>query len=63
VWRLADGTPLAPALHLAESVGAVAVHGDVIVTAAGRNIAVHQPAPSTSALRSRRFPGTTASQT
>jgi len=44
VWRLADGTPLVPPLYLPESVQAVAVHGDVIVTAAGTHIAVHQPA-------------------
>ena len=44
VWRLADGAPLVPPLHLAESVHDVAVYGDVIVTAAGADIAVHQPA-------------------
>ena len=44
VWRLADGTPLVPPLDLPESVRAVAVHGNVIVTAAGADIAVHQPA-------------------
>ena len=44
VWRLADGTPLVPPLDLPESVRSVAVHGNVIVTAAGANIAVHQPA-------------------
>jgi WD40 repeat protein len=43
VWRLADGTQLAPPLDLAESVQAVAVHGDLVVTAAGTDIAVHQP--------------------
>ena len=44
VWRLADGTPLMPPLNLPESVSGVAVHGNVIITAAGADIAVHQPA-------------------
>ena len=44
VWRTADGTPLVPPLDLSEPVRAVAVHGDVIITAAGADIAVHQPA-------------------
>jgi WD40 repeat protein len=44
VWRLADGTPLGPPLDLSESVRAIAVHGDVIITAAGADVAVHQPA-------------------
>ncbi len=43
VWRLADGTPLVPPLHLLEPVRDVAVYGDVIVTAAGADIAVHKP--------------------
>ena len=43
VWRTADGTPLVP-LYLPESVRAVAVDGNVIITAAGTDIAVHQPA-------------------
>jgi len=42
VWRLADGTPLVPPLESPESVGGVAVYGDVIVTATGADIAVHQ---------------------
>ena len=42
VWRLADGTPVVPPLRLPEPVRAVAVHGNVIVTAAGADIAVHQ---------------------
>ena len=42
VWRTADGTPLVPPLALPESVRAVAVHGNSIVTAAGNDIAVHQ---------------------
>ena len=44
VRRLADGTPLVPPLDLHESVQAVAVHGNVIITAAGADIPVHQPA-------------------
>jgi len=44
VWRLADGTPLVPPLDLPESIRAVAVHGNVIITAARADIAVHQPA-------------------
>ena len=44
VWRLADGTPLAHRLQLSESVQGIALHGDIIVTAAGQDIAVHQPA-------------------
>ena len=44
VWRLADGTPLVPPLDLPEPVRHVAVHGDVIVTVSGADIAVHQPA-------------------
>ena len=42
VWRLADGTPIGEPLHLPESVRGVAVHGNIIVTAAGTEIAVHQ---------------------
>jgi len=38
-----DDAPLVPPLHLTESVGHVPVHGDVIVTATGADIAVHQP--------------------
>ena len=44
VWRLADGTPVVPPLNLTESVQAVAIHGNAIITAAGADIAVHQPA-------------------
>jgi WD40 repeat protein len=44
VWRTADGTPIGPPLHLPESVRAVAIHGNVIITAAGPDIAVHEPA-------------------
>jgi len=35
VWRTADGTPAVPPLDLPEPVRAVAVHGNVIITAAG----------------------------
>jgi WD40 repeat protein len=42
VWRLADGTPLTHPLDLSEYVGGIALHGNIIVTAAGRDIAVHQ---------------------
>ena len=44
VWRLPDGTPVVPPLGLSQSVGDVTFHGNVIVTAAGADIAVHQPA-------------------
>ena len=44
VWRTADGTPAVPPLDLPQGVRAVAVHGNVIITAAGADIAVHQPA-------------------
>ncbi len=40
----ADGTALVPPLDLPESVQAVAIHGNLIITAAGANIAVHYPA-------------------
>jgi WD40 repeat protein len=42
VWRLADGIPLVPQLDLPESVPAVAIYGNLIITAAGTDIAVHQ---------------------
>ena len=45
VWRLADGTPLVPPLRLSAPVGCIAAHGNMIVTAAGSDIAVHQPVP------------------
>ena len=41
-WRLADGTPLAHPLDLSVPVAGIAVHGNIVVTAAGRDIAVHQ---------------------
>ena len=40
-WRLADGTPLAHPLDLSESAGGIALHGNIIVTPAGPDIAVH----------------------
>jgi WD40 repeat protein len=46
VWRLADGAPVGEPLDLPESVRDVAVHGELIVSAAGPDIAVHHPAPS-----------------
>ena len=42
LWRLADSTRLVPPLKLSIQVGHVAVHGNIIVTAAGSDIAVHQ---------------------
>lgn len=44
VWRLADGTPLAHKLELSEPAWVVALHGNIIVTAGGWDIAIHQPA-------------------
>jgi hypothetical protein len=44
VWRLADGTPLAHPLDLSEPVWGDALHGNIIVTAVGGDIAIHQPA-------------------
>ena len=44
VWRLADDTPLVPPLNLPSSLQAVVVQGNVIVTAAVADVAVHQPA-------------------
>jgi WD40 repeat protein len=45
MWRLADGASVVPPLHLADLVRGIAVHGNIIVTAAGSDIAVHQPIP------------------
>jgi len=60
VWRLADDAPLVPPLDLPKSPSAVAVYGDVIVTAAGADIAVHQPAlPRLMRLAGALFLGTT----
>ena len=44
VWPLADGTPLGQPLFLPEWVRGIAVHGNIVITAAGTDIAVHQPA-------------------
>jgi WD40 repeat protein len=44
VWRLADGTSLGQPLDLSEPVTGIALHGNIVVTAAGWDIAVHQPA-------------------
>ena len=43
MWRLADGTLLAHPLDLSEPVWGVALHGNIIVTAVGGDIAIHQP--------------------
>ena len=45
MWRLAHGTPLVPPLDLLGLVRDVAIHGNIIVAAAGDDIAVHQPTP------------------
>jgi WD40 repeat protein len=42
LWRLADGTRLVSPLNLPIQVRHVAVHGNIIVTAAGADIGVHQ---------------------
>ena len=44
VWRAGDGTPVGEPLYLAESVEDVTADGNVIVNAAGADIAVHHPA-------------------
>jgi hypothetical protein len=43
VWRLADGTQLAHPLDLPEPSWAVALRGNIIVTAGARDIGIHQP--------------------
>jgi hypothetical protein len=43
VWRLADGTPLAHPLNLPEPPWTVALRGNIIVTAGGRDIGIHRP--------------------
>jgi hypothetical protein len=43
VWRLADGAPLAHPLDLPEPSWVVALRGNIIVTAGGRDIGIHQP--------------------
>ena len=42
VWRLADGAPVVPPLYLSKQVRGVATRGNVVITAAGGDIAVHQ---------------------
>ena len=42
VWRLADGIPVGEPLDLPESIRGVAAYGNIVVTAAGTDIAVHQ---------------------
>ena len=44
VRRLADGTLFVDPVDLSEPVWGVALHGNIIVTAVGGDIAVHQPA-------------------
>ena len=44
VWRLDGGSPSVLPLDLPQSVRGVALYGNVIVSAAGAGIAVHQPA-------------------
>ncbi len=43
VWQTADGIPVVPPLHLPELAQSLALHGNVVITAAGADIAVHQP--------------------
>ena len=43
VWRLADGTQLMPSLNLPGQVRSVTLHGNVVVAAAGADIAALQP--------------------
>jgi len=42
VWRLADAPPLARPLDLPEP-SCIALRGNIIVTAGGRDIGIHQP--------------------
>jgi len=42
VWRLAEGTPVGDPLNLSQWVQGVVVHGNIIVTAAGYDLAAHQ---------------------
>ena len=44
LWRLADGTPVIPPLDLPDAVWDVALDGNIIITATGNDIVVHQPA-------------------
>ena len=43
VWRLADGAPVAHLRDLPEPSWVVALRGNIIVTAGGRDIGIHQP--------------------
>lgn len=43
VWQLADDTPLAHSLNLPEPSWIVALRGNIIVTAGGRDIGIHRP--------------------
>jgi WD domain, G-beta repeat len=42
VWRLADGTPVGEPLIMLERLQGIAVHGNIIITATGGDIAVHE---------------------
>jgi len=42
VWRLADGAPVGEPLDLSEPVRSVALYRNIVVTAAGPDLAVHQ---------------------
>ena len=55
-WRMADRTPVGEPLYLSESIQAVTVHGNLIVTAAGADIAVHQLALPAQPLAAVQFP-------
>ncbi len=44
IWRTEDSTPLVSPLELPEPVRAVAVDGNVTITAAGADIALHRTA-------------------
>ena len=46
VWRLDDGTSVVPPLYLAKQVRSLALHGNIVISAAGADIAVHQIALS-----------------
>ena len=43
VWRLADDTPLAHPLNPPQPAWVVALRGNIIVTAGGRDTGIHQP--------------------
>ena len=44
MWRLTDGAPLGSPLWLTGPVVGIAMHGTIVVTAAGANIGAHLPA-------------------